>query len=82
MQATWSLQLLGWVLLIMGIVFIVVALSPAIHRAGHEEGQETKSRGFILIGPIPIVWGFGKRGWLLAAIVLVAVMLIWLISMT
>jgi uncharacterized protein (TIGR00304 family) len=82
MQATWLIQLLGWVLLILGIVFVVIALSSAIHRTEQKEAEQTESKGFILIGPIPIVWGFGTKGWLIAGLVFVVLVIIWLVSMT
>jgi uncharacterized protein (TIGR00304 family) len=82
MQITWLIQFLGWILLILGIVFVMMALSSAIHRKEQGEAQQTESKGFILIGPIPIIWGFGAKGWLIAGLVVVAIVIIWLVSMT
>jgi uncharacterized protein (TIGR00304 family) len=45
------------------------------------DGVETKreSKGIILLGPIPIVWGYGKQVWVIAAIIAIVLFLIfWL----
>ncbi len=35
-------------------------------------GQQSESKGIILLGPIPIVWGYGRKTWIAAAIVAIA----------
>ncbi len=38
--------------------------------------QRRESKGIILFGPIPIVWGYGKRVWIIAAIIALMLLLI------
>ncbi len=38
--------------------------------------QRRESKGIILLGPIPIVWGYGKKVWIIAAIVALTLFLI------
>ncbi|MHA2397252.1 MAG: TIGR00304 family membrane protein [Candidatus Thorarchaeota archaeon] len=46
-------------------------------RSNYESAeQQRESKGVILLGPIPIVWGYGKRGWIIAAIVAITLFLI------
>jgi uncharacterized membrane protein len=82
MQTIWLIQILGWILLIVGIIIVVLALFSTLTRDEQGESHRTGSRGFILIGPIPIVWGFGTRGWLVAGVIVVALVIIWLITIT
>lgn len=82
MQATWSFEIIGWILLIIGLALVLIALLSATHHTNNEQPQRMKSKGVILIGPIPIVWGFGSKGWLVAGFLIVFVVIIWLISLT
>jgi uncharacterized protein (TIGR00304 family) len=82
MQTIWLIQILGWTLLIVGIVIVVLALFSTLASDEQGDRQRTKSRGFILIGPIPIVWGFGTRGWLVAGAIVATLVIIWLITIT
>jgi uncharacterized membrane protein len=72
----------------MMIVFGILAIAIGIltHFASSfrngDESPKVESKGVILIGPIPIVWGYGARGWLIAGIVAVALYLILTIVMT
>ena len=38
--------------------------------------QRRESKGIILLGPIPIVWGYGKRVWVIAAIIAIILFLV------
>jgi uncharacterized protein (TIGR00304 family) len=82
MQTIWQTQILGWILLIVGVVIVVLSLFSALASDKQGESRQTKSRGLILIGPIPIVWGFGTRGWLVAGVIVVALVIIWLVTIT
>ena len=72
------LQNLGWMLLIIGIILVIVAVVSAFYEG---EGSETRtqSKGVILLGPIPIVWGYGKKGWMIAGAVGVILCFLWII---
>jgi uncharacterized protein (TIGR00304 family) len=79
MQNIWSIQLFGWIFLIGGIVLVVIALASALQDSKSEGNGSTRSRGLILIGPIPIVWGYGRKGWIIAGIIGVLLVLVWLL---
>jgi len=64
-------------LLIGGFALVVIALvSSLLGRNSNWEGS-AKSKGVILIGPIPIVWGYGRKGWIIAGIIGLILLLIW-----
>ncbi|MGY5879590.1 MAG: DUF131 domain-containing protein [Candidatus Thorarchaeota archaeon] len=72
------LQNLGWMLLIIGVILVFVAVISAFYESeGHE--TQTKSKGIILLGPIPIVWGYGRKGWIIAGAVGVILCILWII---
>jgi uncharacterized protein (TIGR00304 family) len=75
MQLTFS-ESLGWFLIIGGILFISLAIILSI-RSGEDSPSKTKteSKGIIFLGPIPIVWGFGKGTRIISVIGLMAILL-------
>lgn len=80
MQSVESMDLLAWVLIIIGCVIILSGIASMLMRSdidGVEQRRENK--GIILLGPIPIVWGYGKKTWIIAAIVAVVLFLIVII---
>ncbi|MFW9961036.1 MAG: DUF131 domain-containing protein [Candidatus Thorarchaeota archaeon] len=77
MQTLDLLQFIGWMLLIGGFALVVVALASAFLKRNSEWEGSTESKGVILIGPIPIVWGYGKKGWIIAGAVGLILLLIW-----
>jgi uncharacterized membrane protein len=72
------LQNLGWVILIIGIFLVCLAAFSAMSDS---ESQDTRmqSKGVIFLGPIPIVWGYGKKGWMAAGAIGIILFLIWII---
>jgi uncharacterized protein (TIGR00304 family) len=72
------LQSLGWVFLIIGILLVFISILSGIRSSDSEEVR-TQSKGVILLGPIPIVWGYGRKGWMIAGIVGIIILLIWFI---
>ncbi|MFW9803514.1 MAG: DUF131 domain-containing protein [Candidatus Thorarchaeota archaeon] len=72
-------QLLGFLILGLGIL-LILAGCLAMQRESSSEEVHRESKGVILIGPIPIVWGFGRRGWLVAGAIGVILLLIWIIG--
>ncbi|MFX1331030.1 MAG: DUF131 domain-containing protein [Promethearchaeota archaeon] len=74
-----TLQLLGFLILGLGIL-LVLAGCLTKQRESPSEDVRRESKGVILIGPIPIVWGFGKRGWLVAGAIGVILILVWIIG--
>ncbi|MFX1485378.1 MAG: DUF131 domain-containing protein [Promethearchaeota archaeon] len=76
MQTNTLIEPIGWLLVFSGIILIFVGLILTFRGGG--EGpttSKTESKGIILIGPIPIVWGFGKKTWLISAIGVVLILL-------
>ena len=71
------LDLVAWTLIIVGVVIIISGIASMLMGSNIEVGeQRSRSKGIILLGPIPIVWGYGKKTWILAAIVAVTLFLI------
>ena len=71
---------LGIALMIAGVLIVLLGLmirAKGLQTAGGQE--EPRSRGIILIGPIPIVWGFGARGRIIALMSFVIVIIVWLV---
>ncbi|MHA2141832.1 MAG: TIGR00304 family membrane protein [Candidatus Thorarchaeota archaeon] len=79
-QSIDTLQLFGLLVLGLGII-LIVAGCVAGWRSPEDSDKEARreSKGVILIGPIPIVWGFGRRGWLVAGAIGVILFLVWII---
>ena len=76
MQAT--IQNLGWIFLIIGIVLVIVSVIGVFTDSKSHE-TKTQSKGVILIGPIPIVWGYGRKGWMIAGVIGVILFGLWII---
>jgi len=72
------LQNLGWILLIIGIILVVVAVISAISETDGQESH-TQSKGVILLGPIPIVWGYGRKGWIIAGAIGIILCFVWIV---
>ena len=65
MQTGAFLDLVAWALIIVG-VFIIISGIASMLMGSDVEGM----------GPIPIVWGYGKKVWIIAAIVAITLFLI------
>jgi uncharacterized membrane protein len=77
MQVVDFIDLVAWVLIILGCIIIISGIASMVMRSNIEGVEHRReSKGFILLGPIPIVWGFGKRGWIIAAVVAITLFLI------
>ena len=65
-------------LLIVGFILVFIAIISALsEEKGHE--TQTRSKGVILLGTIPIVWGYGRKGWMIAGAVGIILCLIWFV---
>ncbi|NWF95269.1 MAG: DUF131 domain-containing protein [Candidatus Thorarchaeota archaeon] len=80
MQTGTMLTLIGVALILIGVALILAGLMIE-SRSSHDRtgDSQTSSRGVVLIGPIPIIWGFGPRGKVIAVIAFAAVVLLWLL---
>ncbi len=79
MQTVTLLQYLGWILLFIGILLVCISAISALKDSTSEDNEtRIESKGIILLGPIPIVWGYGKRGWMIAGAIGIILFLIWI----
>ena len=77
MQADGFINILAWALIIIGAIIVISGVISMIKRFHPETStQRSETKGIILLGPIPIVWGYGKRVWAIAAIVAVSLFLL------
>ncbi|NHI88359.1 MAG: DUF131 domain-containing protein [Candidatus Thorarchaeota archaeon] len=77
MQTNGPINILAWTLIIIGSIIIISGIVSMIMKSHSDSRmQGSKSKGIILLGPIPIVWGYGKRAWVIAAIVAVSLFLL------
>ncbi|MHA1576416.1 MAG: TIGR00304 family membrane protein [Candidatus Thorarchaeota archaeon] len=75
------LQNLGWILLVIGILLVCIsAISASKDSASEDSDTRTKSKGVIFLGPIPIVWGYGKKGWMIAGAIGIILLLVWVLA--
>jgi uncharacterized membrane protein len=57
-------------LVIIGAIIIISGITSMLMDSDIERvEQRRESKGIILLGPLPIVWGYGKKAWIIAAIV-------------
>jgi len=80
MQTSGLFGSIGLLLVVLGILAILLGVALMMRQSdqGNTEVQR-KSKGIILLGPIPIVWGYGKKGWAVAIIVGIMLVLVWLV---
>jgi uncharacterized membrane protein len=77
MQTNGPINILAWTLIIIGSIIIISGIVSMIMKSHSESRvQGSESKGIILLGPIPIVWGYGKKAWVIAAIVAVSLFLL------
>lgn len=70
MQTLGLLQIAGIISIIIGTLIVCLVYTNSAHNSDIVGKQtKTENKGVILIGPIPIVWGYGKKGWLIAGII-------------
>ncbi|MHA1588839.1 MAG: TIGR00304 family membrane protein [Candidatus Thorarchaeota archaeon] len=80
MQIDSLFGIIGLSLVILGILVILLGMTLMM-RESDQGNTETRreSKGIILLGPIPIVWGYGKKGWAVAIIVGIILVLVWIL---
>ena len=79
MQSAIDFQILGIILIIVGMMLIVIGMVFMLNSTSRDQTLREESKGIILIGPIPFVWGFGKRGKLVAVILFLIIIFLWTI---
>ncbi len=71
-------QLLGIVIAVVGVVVVAIGVLLVSRDTPDESKPRTESKGVIFIGPIPIVWGLGRKGWMVAGLIGIVLFLLWL----
>jgi uncharacterized protein (TIGR00304 family) len=79
LQVPSIVTLAGIVLLLLGIVIIIAAFLSMTSRDSQDKQVRRESKGVVLLGPIPIVWGYGARGWIIAAIIAISLFILVLV---
>ena len=70
MQVGNLMDIVAWSLIIIGVILIISGIASLVMRSSIDNTEtQRESKGIILLGPIPIVWGYGKQVWVIAAIV-------------
>lgn len=73
------LMSIGFALVLIGMIIVAFAM---LRRAGSLQGRgEGRSMGFILLGPIPIVWQGSRSLLLIVPIALIAIIFLIMVSM-
>jgi uncharacterized protein (TIGR00304 family) len=80
MQFSDLLGIIGLSLVALGVLAILLGVI-LIMRQSDQGNTEVRreSKGIILLGPIPIVWGYGKKGWAIAIIMGIILVLAWFV---
>ena len=74
------LQNLGWILLFIGIILVCLYFTSTMGESDSDDTEtRTQSKGIIFLGPIPIVWGYGKKGWMIAGAIGIILVLVWIV---
>lgn len=67
---------LGFIIIVVGIILIMIGMMSI---NGESESPRRESKGVVLLGPIPIIWGFGKRNRQIMLILVITVVLIFVL---
>lgn len=74
--------LIGLLLVVVGVILIIIS---SIKITSTNKGKQ-ESSGFILIGPIPILWGSSRKAvaimGVIAALIILFIALSWFASLT
>ena len=49
------------ILIIAGIIVILIGIASMVISHRRDPTTSIESKGIILLGPIPIIWGYGRR---------------------
>jgi uncharacterized protein (TIGR00304 family) len=80
LQTAPSFNILPVVLIVAGFVLVLIGLIFLGRKSqASDENAKAESKGIILIGPIPIVWGFSRKATIAIAAVAVAIFLLTII---
>jgi uncharacterized protein (TIGR00304 family) len=81
LQTIEQLQLLGLLVVVAGIILIVAGMVLSTRSSSEDQQVRHESKGVVFIGPIPIVWGFGRRGWYVVGAVAIFLLLLYLLML-
>ncbi|MFQ5833221.1 MAG: DUF131 domain-containing protein [Candidatus Thorarchaeota archaeon] len=72
-------QLLGIIIAAVGVALIALGVVLTSRDTPDESRPRPESKGVIFIGPIPIVWGLGRRGCIVAGLMGIVLFLLWVV---
>ncbi|TXT55830.1 MAG: conserved membrane protein of unknown function [Candidatus Thorarchaeota archaeon] len=78
MQINSILQMVAISVIIAGIVFVILGILQS-RKSSQDSEMKSESKGIILLGPIPIVWGFGDRGKILMMVLFIVIVSIYFV---
>jgi uncharacterized protein (TIGR00304 family) len=79
MQIGNEYQIVGILLIFVGILIIIIGVIYLFGSSNLKQTSTKESKGVILLGPIPIVWGFGKKTKIITIILFLIFITIWII---
>lgn len=68
---------IAYLLIIAGIIAILIGIISIVLSHRRNPSTSIESKGIILLGPIPIIWGYGKRVQFVLIIIGVVLVLTW-----
>ena len=80
-QAIEQLQILGLLVVVVGIILIAAGIMLSIRATSEDQQVQHESKGVVFLGPIPIVWGFGRRGWYVAGAIAIILLLLYFLML-
>lgn len=69
LQVISQFPLLALIIIFAGIVLVVAGLVMMATERTYDSGVRRESKGIVLIGPLPLVWGYGGRAQRIAVII-------------
>ncbi|MHA1637556.1 MAG: TIGR00304 family membrane protein [Candidatus Thorarchaeota archaeon] len=76
-QLDFSITQIAYFLIIAGIVAILIGVASIVISHRRDPATSIESKGIILLGPIPIIWGYGKKVQIALIIIGIALVLTW-----
>jgi uncharacterized protein (TIGR00304 family) len=71
---------LAVIIILAGIVLVVAGLIMMATKRTYDSETRHESKGVVLIGPLPVVWGFGAKAQSIAMVIAFLVFALFLMS--
>ncbi len=72
---------MGLIIIMLGMFLIIIGIMMSLFKQGNTDDYEethVEGKAIILIGPIPIILGWGKKAYIISLIGIVILVLYWL----